>query len=445
MVYHKEDQADVAIAAKAAAELKEFTGLAQSMLSVDWSAAPPAIRAAFVDLRGTNDAVQRALDVLVAQATHFAPASNRTAASLPGDVLHEIFRTWLSLDGDHRSSRIPSAFTAAAVNKHWRSVALQSGSLWATLIIDFDHTNDLNEHIDNVLERSQGYPLDLTILKAPLTGWYLEPSADHIARLLSASRTIRCSFSSSDESSYDFDQSVLAIFQTELPLAETIICSNYHPGCLLPMGVQLFTLSPKLRRLEMDSIPLDAVDWSLVPHLTAFATQCLVTEEQLRIICTSCPRLTDLSFFDINTPLSGVAAHSLPYLERLRCDGRQALQYFGHHTSVPVLHTLEIPCSAQTLLHLSIFIRDTPWTSLRVLELHYIWNSDSPPEFLHAMRNMPNLVEFTRRTASPSFSRGGRPRSCAETTLARTPAVFLPNLGYQGAGRVPSGSYARER
>ncbi|KZV98655.1 hypothetical protein EXIGLDRAFT_832058 [Exidia glandulosa HHB12029] len=248
----------------------------------------------------------------------------------------EIFRTWVSLGDDQRCSRVSFAFTAASVNKHWCSIALQFGSLWATLTIDFNHTTNLDEHIDNVLERNQGYPLDLTIRKAPLTFWSFDP---------------------------------------------------------LPTVSQGFS-QPHELSAEMHNIPLDVVDWSLVPHLTAFATQRWITENQLCTIYTLCPRLTDISLRDLGHLPSSGSPRTLHYLERLRCNGRYVFQYLGHHTSVPVLQTLEIPCGVHVLRPLLAFLRDTPWTSLRILELHDILLSARPHEFLDAMRNMPNLVEL---------------------------------------------------
>ncbi|KZV86672.1 hypothetical protein EXIGLDRAFT_724501 [Exidia glandulosa HHB12029] len=385
------------IAAKVTAttvELTKFTTLARRILEQDWTAAPSPVRDAVLRLRSASCAAEKAVDALAAATTKFRIGCRRaaSAASLPNDVLHEIFRAWFALGTNPRSSRVPAVFTAASVNKQWRCVALQSGSFWASITIDFAQVSNVDDHIDIILKRSQGYPLDLTIRGAPLTVW-IDPSADRLAKLFSASRTINIHFAWPEMDEYEPDDCVLTLFQTALPLAESIICSNFCTESLLPTGMQLFTLCPNLRRLDMDAIPFEAVDWSLVPQLTTFATTRFVTESQLHTLCTSCPGLTELSLRDLDTTPNGTA-RTMPDLRRLHCTGPYVLQYFGQRSAVPALHTLESGCTASILVQLLSFIHDAPWTSLRVLQLARVWNSDTAIEFLNAMRHLPNLDEL---------------------------------------------------
>ncbi|KZV98453.1 hypothetical protein EXIGLDRAFT_727856 [Exidia glandulosa HHB12029] len=382
--------------ASAITRLNMFATLARSTLSKDWSPATTATGEAMARLGTTMITVQSALDILSSLSAQRSATNMTSVASFPHDVLLHIFQFWATLGVrsiNHRSRPVPCGFTAASVKIHWREVALQTPSLWTDLLVDYDKWPNIDDYIDIVLSRPRGRPISLTINRAHLSWVPFQPSHDKLARALAVSRRIECHFATAPAS---FASSLLPIFQAPMPLLEDLTFSGFRQGCVMPQHVQFFTMSPKLRRIDIEHLPFTALGCTCLENLESFSISRYISGDDLALLCRSCPRLSSLSVPDISLPWT-VDAQAFPALEVLDCATSNVIGCLASPQNVPRLHTLHIAGDVDTGTCLSLFTDNSPWNALRVLEVHSLWEAPTDTaliSFLPAMGNLPHLIEL---------------------------------------------------
>nr|GAT50125.1 fatty acid hydroxylase [Mycena chlorophos] len=94
---------------------------------------------------------------------------------LPNELLTAIFL--FAIDHDHDDPLTTTPTTLSHVCRRWRQIALDSGSLWTSLVFTYPTSPSQMSRILTYLSRSKNYPLDI-LLDVRDEGWDLELAED---------------------------------------------------------------------------------------------------------------------------------------------------------------------------------------------------------------------------------------------------------------------------
>lgn len=374
--------------ATATRELQTFCGLAASAAVED--DADPTLH----ELSGSAQSAITALEDLTSALGAHTPASG-VFASMPADALAEIFRAWTVSDiygPSHRGRAIPCAFTAAAVNRHWRAVATSTPSIWAKVTVDFAPADGVEDYLKLVLSRSKAHPLDIQLLNAPSGAIRrkLSVESDILVQLVLGAARIEVRMEYSRRASFDFDAAILALLQADLPLLDSLEV-HCPSGVSIPAGTHLLTSAPNLRRLSCGSIPMNAFQLDTLANIVSFSTAANITTADFEALCSQCRSLTALDLDGISGA-GGRATFALPRLEYLRCSNGSVISQLGEVNKVPRLRELDIRCRADVHNAMTAFL-SAPCVSLHSLTLRFDNSRGSIAlrTFLSLLPSLPNL------------------------------------------------------
>ncbi|KZV98454.1 hypothetical protein EXIGLDRAFT_727858 [Exidia glandulosa HHB12029] len=317
------------------------------------------------------------------------------------------------------------AFAAAAVNRHWRSVALTTPSIWSKAEINFLFLDGATDYIDCILARCKACPLDLDLVNAPTAESHPTLPSATLVPLLASCRRLEVQIRYTTQQNFNFDRSILSIFQAEFPVLESIVLQSSAGLTLrIPTGALLFTSAPKLRHLALDTLPLAAIDLSTLHGVSSFATNVVLTAEHCRDISANLP-LTALSIGAVlDTSPSTLVA--FPHLESLCCTRATGISCIGSRANVPRLHTLDILCHRDILPPLEALF-SPGWKTLRELtirsEKHRVMRTTPPATLVPLLASCASL-RFLRMA---NFTDGDMIQFCAAWQEGDN-IGFLPNL-----------------
>ncbi|KZV98449.1 hypothetical protein EXIGLDRAFT_700977 [Exidia glandulosa HHB12029] len=322
----------------------------------------------FAQFHDLSISTSSALSALVELSTALGTQGTKSGAfaSPPPAVTAEILRAWQA--EDLRSTDAPStfAFVAAAVNKHWRSVALSTSCIWTRVVLNFTSAGSkrLHDHFKLVLRRSKTCPLHLQILNAPPAAYRETIPSELLLQLLTSSAHIGLRFRHAARYAINFDESILALLQADLPLLESIEIQAPYPHNPIPSGTYILTSAPRLRHLGAGHLPLTAFDLNTLRGLTEFSSKRGLSDADCVELSSKWSGLTSLS-------LVATSKHTekkllaLPALTSLRCSGPALIRSFQFEDHFSRLRTLDIPFVPAVLSVLSSLL----FTSLQELTL----------------------------------------------------------------------------
>ncbi|KZV86671.1 hypothetical protein EXIGLDRAFT_724499 [Exidia glandulosa HHB12029] len=281
-------------------------------------------------------------------------------ASPPPAVMAEILRAWQA--EDLRSTDAPStfAFVAAAVNKHWRSVALSTSCIWTRVVLNFASAGSkrLHEHFKSRSTSQQN------ILHAPPAAYRETIPPELLLQLLTSSAHIDLRFRHAARYAINFDESILALLQADLPLLESIEIHAPYPHNPIPSGTYILTSAPRLRHLGVGYLPLAAFDLNTLRGVTAFSSQRGLSDADCVELSSKWSGLTSLTL-DTASKHTEKKLLILPALTSLRCSGPAVIMSFQSEDHFSRLRTLDIPFTPAVLSVLSSLL----FTSLQELTL----------------------------------------------------------------------------
>ncbi|KZV90453.1 hypothetical protein EXIGLDRAFT_837785 [Exidia glandulosa HHB12029] len=317
---------------------------------------------------------------------------------LPGDLLNDIFVWGNKLDPSPRP-----AFALAGVSRLWRETALGCGVLWSNITLDLGKVTNINSYLRLLLARSGASPLRVDLRRIPATWNYKSPVIEEalLLGLLRRSRELTVSFIyprtlDIDENQTPFGDSLLPYLQTSMPLLEEFTCTESH--LYLPdsgaAGARIFTLAPKLRKVDLGYFSVDLIVPGALPHLAHFRSSHAHRAQGIQTVSKGWPKLESLSIIGVRS-VAATQDIKFTHLQELNCgrrgipeDALSMLSPASEHT--PNLRKLVVTEGSET--ELTRFLGSTSFASL-----HTLW-IDAPKEFTHefisVLAALPNLTEW---------------------------------------------------
>ncbi|KZV84408.1 hypothetical protein EXIGLDRAFT_842219 [Exidia glandulosa HHB12029] len=389
--------------------LRELEAQAERALK-DRAAATEKVRAATAAFFAAANAVDRTQDVLarvrgalasVERPCNSAPTTSSRPRVLNDDVLAEIFKFYANSvvgttsaeavdDGAHG---IQSPFTVASVSRQWRAAALATPSIW-TVVEIYYNTDNLDDYLTMMIERSGTLSLDLKAMQVPLKDRAESPMRDsNLGFVLRRARKIDIDFSGDE---FHFPTSFLALFQAPMPLLERVVLRfplESNGVIHYQQGTRLFTLCPRLSDLGIDTLPVEYIRPCTLPDLRRFSVQRRISDEELIALCQAWPNLETLRVATI----SHSAHHPqlqpllLPRLRKLHCTRPKGPLRLLPGAMTPALSDLSLVCTPASFTDMRGFIGLSPLASLTKLTLA----TDDEGLFPTLLPSLPNVASLT--------------------------------------------------
>ncbi|KZV87213.1 hypothetical protein EXIGLDRAFT_773869 [Exidia glandulosa HHB12029] len=344
--------------------------------------------------RKLSVATSSSLRVLVALTNALATDNPKRGvfATAPPSVLAEILRAWQANDLSSIDSPPTFPFVAAAVNKHWRSVALSTSCIWTRVVFDFARAKRRHEYFKLVLHRSKTCPINLRILGAPPSAYDETVPSELLLQLLTSASHIDIHFRYAGLHDMHFDDSILALFQADFPFLESIEIHTSRAHGAFPSGTRLLTSAPRLCYLGAGNLPLAAFDMDSLRSLTAFSSERGLSDEDYAAISSKWSGLTSLTLLP-SRDHSERKSLVLPALTSLRCSRGAVITSFQSAEHFSCLRALDILYTSNILDALSALLQSSPCVSLQELTLRESFGNGPLPQtcLLALTKTVPNI------------------------------------------------------
>ncbi|KAJ7767209.1 hypothetical protein B0H16DRAFT_1366522 [Mycena metata] len=351
---------------------------------------------------------------------------------LPHDVVAGIFAASLPPDRNAVIQGTESPLLLCHICQAWRTLALSTPRLWASLHIvgprDTPKLHQINEAVAWWLAKSGGLPLSISIVQSSTSRREADFSILVQTLLQYASRWQRIRFRLS---SYHSLRPLAALLPIDVPFLETVVFDGFPPS-----GAETFTaflgtnsLRGLLLRGETNNFPFQAIPWDSLRHLfLSPATACHTVAEGLELL-RRCPNLEScaLAFMavlnNLPPPMGSAVASAFPcrmpnlrqlsVFDRLRPEGTagffgrlelpnlRGLEYATYSAEeLPILPLLNSPQHIQRLgLNIRELTSETLIACLGLLPaLQELFLCADPFSF-HRSPDGPFLPDFTFWTA----------------------------------------------
>lgn len=342
-----------------------------------------------------------------------------TIQDLPNELLISIFSwgtcNWATL---HRYS-LPFPVTASSVCVHWRTVALNTPTLWTYVVVPFLHPNiNAETWASYWIEKSQPYPVHIC-LNPPETSSHSSIRTGMkamIRRVVTVMTDNMARIQRLEIGAYS--AAVLGpLAHTPAPILESMYLCFYggRPTAMSSVGTKLLRDAPKLSKVHLQgaSVLLPATN---LTHLTLH--RCLMPREEIQRLFSTCLKLSHLVLLELlyipepeDEEVASIDASSLRYLAvslpaSVSGAGSTPLQYL----IMPNLEYLEINSAAFNPVTLKHSLNPTKIRTLRLTNFKGVFsvgeNTRPNIEFVQSFINLERLqlIQLAVLESDASFS-----------------------------------------